>query len=147
MAAEHKTNPSRKIWLEITTPTKLELRREVDYVVVPTITGVEGILPGHVRLITKLTTGVLRYNADGKEYILAVSEGFLEVTPVKVILLAEVAELPEEIDVTTALAEKRQAEEAVYRSQQSKEDFDKAQIKLQRAIARLQVAGKYGKSH
>jgi F-type H+-transporting ATPase subunit epsilon len=144
---ECKAVSSKKIWLEITTPVKLELRREVDYVVAPTINGVEGILPGHIRLITKLTTGVLRYRADGAEHVLAVSEGFMEVTPTKVILLAEVAELPDEIDVTEALAEKRKAEEILYHSQQGKSDFAKAQIHLQRAIARLQIAEKYGKNH
>lgn len=137
---------SRRIVLEIVTPTSIALRKEVDFVVVPTIDGPIGILPGHIRLLTKLTTGVLRYTLDGKDFYMAVSEGFMEVTPNKVNVLAEAADLPENIDVEQALAEKREAEAALHRPIDEKFNFTQATINMERALAKLQVAKKYGDS-
>ncbi|TCL63018.1 ATP synthase F1 subcomplex epsilon subunit [Hydrogenispora ethanolica] len=130
---------TKRIWLEVVTPSKLELRKEVEYVVVPTIDGIIGILPGHIRLMTPLATGVLRYKIDNQDYYMAVSEGYLEVTPHKVIVLAEAADLPEEIDVQQALAEKRKAEAEMY-----KPFSQNMEIALSRAISKLEVARKTG---
>jgi F-type H+-transporting ATPase subunit epsilon len=135
---------SKRIWLEVVTPTKLELRKEVEYVVVPTKDGVVGILPGHIRLMSLLDTGVLRYKVGGNNYYMAVSEGFLEVTPHKVIVLAEAADLPENIDVKAALAEKREAEAVMHRPPGGKADLVKLEVSLQRAITKLDVAKKMG---
>ena len=134
----------KKIWLEVVTPTKQELKKEVEYVVVPTIEGVVGILPGHIRLMTVVSTGVLRYKVDGETFIMAVSQGYLEVTPHKVIVLAEAAELPEHIDVEQALKDKRAAEDALHRPLRDKVNSVAAAANLERAILMLQVARKSG---
>jgi F-type H+-transporting ATPase subunit epsilon len=135
---------SKHILLEVVTPSKIELQKEVEFVVAPTIDGVVGVLPGHVRLITQLATGVLRYKVNGVNYYMAVSEGFMEVTPHKVIILAEAAELAENIDVEQALAEKRQAETDVHRPLDEKINFYQAEIELERAITKLEIAKRYG---
>jgi F-type H+-transporting ATPase subunit epsilon len=132
-----------KLLLEVVTPTKVELSEVVDYVVAPTIQGMIGIMPRHIRLMTVLDTGVLRYKKDGVDYYMAVSEGYMEVTPNKVIILAEAAELPEHIDVERALAQKRQAEAELYRPMEEKISFARTQVHLQRALTRLQVAKKH----
>ncbi len=132
---------SQSILLEIVAPHSIELRKEVDFVLAPTQSGYEGILPGHIRLLTTLATGVLKYQVKGTEYYLAVSEGFMEVTPHKIIILAEIAELSANIDVETALQNKREAEDSLY-SYQSNFDFVKAQAKLQLALAKLEVIKK-----
>jgi F-type H+-transporting ATPase subunit epsilon len=137
---------SKHILLEVVTPSKIELQKEVEFVVAPTIDGVVGVLPGHVRLITQLATGVLRYEVSGVNHYMAVSEGFMEVTPHKVIILAEAAELAENIDVERALAEKRQAETDVHRPLTEKINFYQAEIELERAITKLEVARKYGET-
>lgn len=134
---------SSKLLLEVVTPTKVELTEEVEYVVAPTIQGMIGIMPRHIRLMTVLDTGVLRYKKNGVNYYMAVSEGYMEVTPHKVIILAEAAELPEHIDVQRALAEKRQAEAELYQPMTEKISFARTQVHLQRALNRLQVAKKY----
>ncbi len=135
---------SKHILLEIVTPNKIELRQEVDYLVAPTVNGMIGVLPGHIRLITQLATGVLRYKIDGVDKYMAVSEGFMEVTPYKVIILAEAAELAEHIDVEEALEEKRKAEEAIHRPTDVKLNIASAEVELQRAVTKLEVAKKYG---
>lgn len=136
---------SNKLLLEVVTPTKVELSEEVDYVVAPTILGMIGIMPRHIRLMTVLDTGVLRYKKNGANFYMAVSEGYMEVTPHKVIILAEAAELPEHIDVEQALAEKRQAEAELYRPMGEKISFVRTRVNLQRALTKLQVAKKYHK--
>ncbi len=134
---------SSNLLLEVVTPTKVELTEEVEYVVAPTIQGMIGIMPRHIRLMTVLDTGILRYKKNGVNYYMAVSEGYMEVTPHKVIILAEAAELPEHIDVQQALAEKRQAEAELYRPMDEKISFARTQVNLQRALTKLQVAKKY----
>ncbi|HYH03220.1 MAG TPA: F0F1 ATP synthase subunit epsilon [Bacillota bacterium] len=135
---------SEKLMLEVVTPTKIELAKEVDLVIAPTIKGRIGILPRHIRLMTILETGILEYKINGQQYFMAVSEGYLEVTPHKVIVLAEAADLPEHIDVEQALAEKRQAEADLNRPMDERISFARTQVSLQRAITKLQVVRKYG---
>ncbi len=137
---------SNQIMLEVVTPHRLELQKKVDYVVAPTIDGIVGVLPGHIRLITQLATGVLRYEIDGKNSFMAVSEGFMEVTPEKVIILAEAADLPENVDVEQALEEKRRAEEALRHSLTEKINYNQTEITLARAINKIEVAKKYGEN-
>ena len=137
---------SKHILLEVVTPSKIELRKEVEFLVAPTIDGVVGVLPGHVRMITELAMGVLRYQINGVNYYMAVSEGFMEVTPYKVIILAEATELAENIDVKQALEEKRQAEIAVHRPSGEKINLYQAEIELERAITKLEVAKKLGET-
>ncbi len=135
-----------QIMLEVVTPHRMELQKQVDYVVAPTIDGIVGVLPGHIRLITQLATGVLRYEIDGENNFMAVSEGFMEVTPQKVIILAEAADLPENVDVEQALEEKRQAEEALRHSLIEKINYNQTEITLARAINKIEVAKKYGEN-
>ncbi|HBF37104.1 MAG TPA: ATP synthase F1 subunit epsilon [Firmicutes bacterium] len=137
---------SQQIMLEVVTPHRLELQKEVEYVVAPTVDGIVGVLPGHIRLITQLATGVLRYKIGGQDNYMAVSEGFMEVTPHKVIILAEAADLPEDVDVEQALEEKRQAEEVLHRSFTEKINFDQAEIALERAVTKVELAKKYGEN-
>lgn len=134
------------ILLEVVTPTKIELKKQVDYVVAPTKQhGLVGVLPGHICMMTALDTGVLRYKTGNEDFYMAVSEGYMEVTPDKVIVLAEAAELAEHIDVERALESKRQAEAALHKPMEEKISFARTRISLQRAVTRLQVAQKYGK--
>ncbi|MGE5528674.1 MAG: F0F1 ATP synthase subunit epsilon [Patescibacteria group bacterium] len=134
----------KTILLEIVSPTRPELSREVEYVVAPTLRGSIGILPGHAPLLTRLEIGVLRFRAGGEVVNMAVSEGYMEVTPQKVIILAEAAELPEEIDVERALLAKRRAEERLYAPLRQRFDYVRARTALQRAINRLAVAKRSG---
>ncbi|MGE5549412.1 MAG: F0F1 ATP synthase subunit epsilon [Bacteroidota bacterium] len=129
----------KTIQLDIVTPTRTELSKHVEYLVAPTPAGLIGILPGHAPLLTQLAIGVLQLECQGEVTKMAVSEGYMEVTPHKVIVLAEAAELPEEIDVERALAAKRRAEERLY-APLRQIDYVRARSALQRAVNRLQVA-------
>ena|SRR5690554_3561361 len=132
----------KKIYLDVVTPQKIEFSKEVDMVIAPGYDGYLGVLPSHIPLVTQLTTGILKIYDGESELNMAVSEGYMEVTAEKVIVLAEAAELPEEIDVKRALSAKRRAEERLATLTAWDVKALKAQASLQRALNRLKVAGK-----
>jgi F-type H+-transporting ATPase subunit epsilon len=79
---------------------------------------------------------------DGKTFQLHVSGGFVEVNNDKVSVLADVAELPEEIDAARARLKRERLEKTLGSAWDgTEEDFEKARIKLERSIIRLQLAG------
>lgn len=126
--------------LEVVTPERVVLSDGVQFVVVPAAEGEVGILRGHAPMVAGLKIGVLRYTAkDGVVRHMAVSGGFMEVIDNEAIVLAETAERGTEIDILRAKAAKERAER---RLQQRTEEisFTRAQMALQRALARIKAA-------
>ncbi|MBS1789221.1 MAG: F0F1 ATP synthase subunit epsilon [Acidobacteria bacterium] len=128
-----------KLNLEVITPERLVLRESVDEVVVPGLDGELGILPEHTALISQLKTGVLTYKQGSASKQLHVSGGFVEVQADSVAVLSDVAERPEEIDLERAERARERAEQRL-KSQGDDVDFRRAELKLQRAIIRIQLA-------
>src|SRR5579884_2946574 len=79
------------IQLQVVTPERIVLEDDVDIVVARGAEGDIGVLHGHEPTITPLATGELMYRVDGEERHMAVSGGFMEVRPDKVVVLADVA--------------------------------------------------------
>lgn len=127
--------------LQVVTPERVILDEDVDIVIARGAEGDLGILHGHEPLITPLAIGELMYRVDGEERHLAVSGGFLEVRPDRVIVLADVAERAEEIDRERAEQARRRAEEALA-DKQGTELEAAAAAALQKAVMRLRVAEK-----
>ncbi len=88
--------------LEVATPERELVREDVDEVQIPAKNGYVGILPGHAALLGQLGTGFLSYSVGGRRRYLSLSCGFLEVKDDHVRVLADTAELAEEIDVERA---------------------------------------------
>ncbi|HXF06915.1 MAG TPA: F0F1 ATP synthase subunit epsilon [Blastocatellia bacterium] len=132
---------AKQITLEVVTPERLVLSEVVDEVAVPGLGGELGILPEHTFLLSLLQPGVLSYRKGGERHLLAVRGGYVEVRPDRVTVLADAAERPEEIDVERARRARERALQDMRRSA-SEIEFLRAQARLQRALVRLQVAGK-----
>lgn len=130
------------IQLEIVTPERQVVDDVAEEVTIPGKSGYLGVLPGHAPLITELAVGQISYKTAGQIKRLAVAWGFAEVLPEKVTILAETAEKSEEIDVARAEAAKQRAETEL--SKAGVEGNAEAQAALDRAKARLEVAGKQG---
>jgi F-type H+-transporting ATPase subunit epsilon len=130
--------------LEVITPDRKLLEADVTSVQVPGLDGELGILPGHAFLVSQLRpAGLLSYVADGGTTSLAISDGFVEVTPESVKVLAEMAERPEDIDVNRAIAAKERAERELARaSTDTSVDATLAATRLERAQIRLQIANR-----
>ena len=77
---------------------------EASFVLARTTVGEIGVLPGHESTLAQLEdSGVVRVDGtDGTTTTLAVHGGFLSITPENVTVLAEYAELADEIDVSRA---------------------------------------------
>jgi F-type H+-transporting ATPase subunit epsilon len=119
---------------------------EVDEVVVPGSEGYFGVLPGHAAFLTTLGTGEVMYRTGRDEHWIMVSGGFAEVAGDRVIILAEVADLPEEIDRARAERARQRAEQRLAgrspHATPEEIDFARAAAALARALARLQIAGR-----
>ena len=126
--------------LTIVTPEKMVVTEEVDQVNVPGVEGDMGILYDHAPILTTLRPGKVSYQQDTETIFLVVSGGYLEVTDNRVIVLAETAEFLDEIDRTRAEAARGKAEEMLANANLTDEEFEKAQKKLFRAVARLEGA-------
>jgi len=126
------------IRLDIVTAERAVYSEEVDVIIAPGVEGQLGILPHHTPLMTMLEPGELLVRKGGEELSMAISGGFLEVRPDRIIVLADSAERDEEIDLARAEEAKRRAEERL--SHHIPEvDMSRAEAALRRSLARLKV--------
>src|SRR5690349_467148 len=99
--------------LEIVTPEAKVYSDTIESVVIPTVEGEVGILPGHIPLLTQVDHGELRVTKAGGTEILAIGGGFAQVSGDKVSVLAERAITEEKIDENAVEAAMKRAEEAI----------------------------------
>ncbi|WP_309123238.1 F0F1 ATP synthase subunit epsilon [Paenibacillus sp.] len=126
--------------LEIVTPERKIYNQEVNMVVAKGIEGELGILPNHIPMVTPLRIAAVTAKVQGqKDHVIAVHGGFMEVRKDKVVILAESAELPEEIDADRAARARERAEARLREARQEKVDFHRAEQALQRAMLRINV--------
>ena len=110
---------------------------EAEMVVARTTEGEIGILPGHAPLLAALGEGCLRViQPGGSEVVAAVHGGFLSVGTSGVSVLADVAELADDIDLARAQAAYDRAQHSI-----SASDDEAAREELARATARLKAKG------
>ncbi len=102
-------------------------------IVVKTLEGEMGVLPGHEPVLATLAEGPIRIDpVDGDPMYFAVHGGFFSLDENRAIILADVAETAAEIDVARAQEAKAKAEQA------DDEDLEAAAA-LRRAETRLRV--------
>ena len=135
---------AERLTLELATPSRLVVTAEVDEVVVPGSQGYFGVLPGHAPLLATLGIGELTYRVGRDEFHIATAGGFAEVRNDKVIILADAAETPADIDRARAERARERAEARLGGRGASQEEIDyaRAMAALARALIRLQVAAR-----
>jgi F-type H+-transporting ATPase subunit epsilon len=121
--------------LEIVTPEARVYSDTIETVVIPTLDGEIGILPGHIPLLTQVVAGELRVTKGGQTQFLAVGAGFAEVQGDKVSVLAESAITEERIDVNAAEEAKRRAEQAL-----KERSLDPSEVERLEGVVRFAVA-------
>ncbi|MCX8026291.1 MAG: F0F1 ATP synthase subunit epsilon [Thermodesulfovibrionales bacterium] len=129
-----------KIRLEVVTPHGVVLSEDVDEITATGSEGEFGVLAGHANLITTLKIGSMQVRSGSKTDYLFVNTGYAEVSPDKVIVLADSAEKVEDIDIERAMEAKKRAEERL--RQQENIDFARANAALQRATTRISLVSK-----
>jgi F-type H+-transporting ATPase subunit epsilon len=133
---------AEKMKLEIVTPYSKVLDMEVDEVTATGKLGEFGVLPGHAPFLTSLRIGELAYKNNGITEHMALNWGYFEIMDDKIIVLVESAEASDAIDMERAKAALGRAEEALKKLTQEDKQHKVYEAALERAIIRMQVAGK-----
>jgi F-type H+-transporting ATPase subunit epsilon len=134
---------AEELLLEIVTPEKLAFSGSVDEVTCPGSEGEFGVLKGHASLLSAIKFGELSFLKDGKRVSYAVNTGYAEVTGSKVTVLVETAERADQIDLERARRAKEAAEQKLAKFAKEDPEFERARIALERAEARLKIAGQH----
>jgi F-type H+-transporting ATPase subunit epsilon len=111
-------------------------------VVAPGITGSFGVLRGHVPMVTALQTGELVITDEtGNVKRFALSGGFIEITAEKTLILADSAEVAEDIDLERA---RRAHERALERINVGDHEvnIERARLSMLRALNRMRIVEK-----
>ncbi len=124
--------------LKISTPERQFFNGKAESLVITSTDGELGILPGHLSMVVALTPAPAKIKIDGQWKLAAISEGFARITGEDVIILADAAEWPEEIEENRALEAKRRAEERLI-AHVSEVEYLQSRVALERALMRLTV--------
>lgn len=133
---------AEKMKLEIVTPYSKVVDTEADEVTATGKLGEFGVLPGHAPFLTSLKIGELCYRNNGVSTCMALNWGYFEIKDDRIIVLVETAERADEIDVERARAALGRAEEALKKLDIEDKNYRLQEAALQRALIRMQVAGK-----
>ncbi len=133
---------AEKLKLTLVTPYKKVLEEEVDEITASGSLGEFGILPGHAPFLSSLKIGELTFKKGGVVEHMAVNWGYFEVEDDTVTVLAETAEMAEEIDVDRAKAAIGRAEDALKKLTAEDKSYKIMEAALERALIRVQVASK-----
>lgn len=127
----------------IATPEREVYRDQISSVTLPTTDGEITVLAHHIPIVTTLKPGELMIRKNGEENPYAISGGFVEVRPDKLLILADTAEHVAEIDEERAQAAIERAEKI--KAEKSAESIDYAQVaaKLERDLNRMRVIRKH----
>jgi F-type H+-transporting ATPase subunit epsilon len=130
-----------KLQLQIVSAERSLVNEQVDEVEIPGADGYFGVLPGHTPLLALLGAGELWYRQGSEKVYLLIAFGFAEIQPDRVTILAQIAEKPDEIDLSRAQAAKKRAEERLMAPAVDL-DAERARIALLKSVIRLQVASR-----
>lgn len=130
------------IELQIVTPQKHVLAETVEAIEIPGKEGYLGVLPGHAPLISELGIGVLAYRKGRQTRYLTIIQGYAEVLPDRVIVLAEISERAEEIDIERVRAAQQKAEAQMAKASAGSSEWQEQRLAVERALARTQAVGK-----
>jgi F-type H+-transporting ATPase subunit epsilon len=128
--------------IEIATPERLLAREQAIRAQIPAAEGYIGVLPDHAPLLSELGIGAMTYTTpDDHRYSLAVRGGFLEIYNNVVRVLVDIAEKADEIDVSQAEKDLKQAQDAMINPALGI-DIASALIAARHAQARIDAARK-----
>ena len=117
--------------LQIITPDRLMCDESVKMVEMRT--------PGHIPVTVMMAPGVTHITkADGSIRHIAIHDGFVEIQPDKISIMAEIAEWPEEVDLDRAKAALSRARERITNPGPDT-DIARARRAWARAAARIEL--------
>ena len=128
--------------LRVLAPDQSVFDDTADEIILPSTTGLLGVLPGHISMVTAIDIGVLRVLKNGNWDSIALTGGFAEVESNEVTVLVNKAEMGKNIDSIKAEAELEQAKNQFSKTQdqQTSPEKIKAQETLNQAKAWFQAS-------
>ena len=118
--------------LRVLAPDQSVFDDTADEIILPSTTGLLGVLPGHISMVTAIDFGVLRVFKNGNWDSIALTGGFAEVESNEVTVLVNKAEMGKNIDSVKAEAELEQAKSKLNQAQDKAPSPEK--IKAQEAL-------------
>jgi F-type H+-transporting ATPase subunit epsilon len=125
--------------LEIITPEAKVFDGEADFVQLPGAEGDMGVYPQHEALVTEIVAGELRIDHQGQTQVLAIGEGFAEITATSIAILTDGAVNEKDIDEKKAEEAVKRAEELLKNSSLQGEELEATQASLARSMAQIKV--------
>ena len=132
------------IELQVVTPERHVLEETVQATEIPGKGGYLGVLPGHAPLITELGIGILAYRTRSETRYLTIINGYAEVLPNRVIVLAEISEKAEEIDVGRSRAAHDRAQAELGHLAVASPEWQQERRAVERSLVRMGAAAKAG---
>lgn len=129
--------------LTVVTPEKrIVTNQEISEVSVPGFRGELNILPGHAPLLTILGTGALKWTFVGSDIVhrAVVSGGYCQVSPEGVNVLANIADLPDEVDAAVKTQFIADADKRLLNEPLSEFEFGEILNEINRARADIEMA-------
>ena len=118
--------------LRVLAPDQSVFDDTADEIILPSTTGLLGVLPGHISMVTAIDFGVLRVFKNGTWESIALTGGFAEVESNEVTVLVNKAEMGKNIDSAKAEAELEQAKNEL--NQAKDREISPEKIKAQEAL-------------
>jgi F-type H+-transporting ATPase subunit epsilon len=136
---------SLRIKFKIVTPERTVHESEVDQATLPVADGEVTILPNHRSYIAALKAGEIILKTDGEEVSMVTSGGFIEFNNNSLIVLADTAEHPEEIDIKRAEETARKRAEDLKKQAITMDEMEYAKVaaSIEKELVRVRVAKKH----
>lgn len=127
--------------LQIISPDRIFYEGEASFVEMVTSEGEIGVYKNHIPMTNILVPGIVKIHESNGVKEAAVHAGFVEILPDKIVIMAEVAEWPDEIDINRAEEARKRAERRLS-SNGSEINVARAEAALKRSLTRIQLKGK-----
>jgi F-type H+-transporting ATPase subunit epsilon len=125
--------------LEIITPDAKVFEGDVEFVELPGAEGDMGVFPQHEALVAELKAGELKITQKGQVQVLAIGEGFAEITATSIGVLTDGAVNAKDIDEKAAEAAVKRAEDLLKSNTLQGEELEATQASLARSLAQIKV--------
>jgi F-type H+-transporting ATPase subunit epsilon len=125
--------------LEIITPEAKILEKDAEFVQIPATEGDMGVYPQHETTVTEIKAGELQIKNGDKVEILAIGEGFAEITATSIAILTDGAVHEKDIDEKVAEEAVKRAEDLLKSNTLHGEELEATQAALARSLAQIRV--------
>ncbi|NLT11804.1 MAG: ATP synthase F1 subunit epsilon [Clostridiaceae bacterium] len=144
MADNNKEKMKKKMMLEIVTPYSHFFEGQVTGVVIPSLDGGLGVLPGHAPLVVALTPGHLEIIINDERRFAVLTEGYAEIGQHLVLIVCNAAEWPEDINIRRAYDAYNRAYARYHEMKLNSEESLYARHSMKRARERMHLIFLHG---